>query len=195
MSKRIYLMPLLLVGGVRSPKYLKGRVTPAALDVEWAGLPCGQQDVMLVSAEVTQGQHSELVALADVAAFPLDLDNAVTAAALPTVKATLDSFDIPSHWVNTSFTYRRVLRRIMRLFFLSQQLNAKWAVKLFNGTITPASAVVSMPENARLKLTALASSLGVDVALLPLDTKIREVMRLMMEAWPKSPIELHGVSI
>jgi hypothetical protein len=195
MTIRYYLVPIETVGEARGPKYLRWRFTenPTPLGVTWSGMDFGLEPAMLVRADVTGGQHTTLSANADVVSIPTNIDANITADALPTVKAALETLNIPADWVTTAFTYRQVLRMVAGLFQFAQRHHGIHFERLFSFNMD--TQFSSLPLPVRQRLIATANSLNYDISGLSGSNTIRQILKDVADQWGDKPIILGGVEI
>lgn len=153
------------------------------LGVPFGSMDYGREDTMLVGAEVTGAQHTAISANGDVTSIPLNLDDTVSAGALPTVQTTLEGLKIPAGWVTTSHTYRQVIGIVGRIFMLMQRfygLNA--AATFFEPGITLDTRINQLTANQRNRLQAAASALGLDTSFVTGPMTIRVVLKTWADA-------------
>lgn len=192
MAARLYLVPIVTeaVGSQawRGPQYLASRAHSAIAGlggVVWSGSDYGLEPVMLVAAEVTSTQHTLLSSQAGVTALPLNIDQAIGAAALAAVRDALEAVNIPvGGWITASMTYRQVLRASLVVFYLLQRLSGMgYNVRLFAGEITLGSTIGAIPAATRNALNAAATSLGFDTSSITAAMTIRQTLQALAAQW------------
>ena len=121
---RFYIVPEEVTEtGAKGPKYISWRFDPdpPGIDCGWVGTSYGLIPAMLGCCNTTQAQHDELSGHSDVASAPLDIDQLIPEGAVPIVKNVLEALRIPAEWVDTTYTFRVILRRVAGLFQLAQR--------------------------------------------------------------------------
>lgn len=194
MSVRVYLVPkdgdgLTLATAFR-PRYVSGGIAGA-----WSAVDFGAEPTMLIVANVTLAEHAAISAHVDVVTLPANLD-AIIAGNLATVQSALEGLNLPADWVVAGMTYRVVLRVVVRIMLLLQRVNglAPAAGRFFaNGTLD--NTLGDLPVVWRQRLSAAATSFGVDVSALTLTTTIRAALRNVGQQLLRLPCAVGGESL
>ena len=195
MAIQFYLLPIEQVNFARGPKYLKWRFSPTGLDVRWSAMDFGLEPVMLVWADVTNPQHTALSANTDVVSLPANIDNAISAGALNSVKAALEGLNIPAGWVTTGHTYRQVLRIVAGLFQFAQRFHGLHGERLFGGSFTMETQFRDLPQAVRTKLTQAAESHDYDTSALSGTSTVRQILKFLADQWDGEVIVMGGLEI
>ena len=179
MSIRFYLVPkdgdgLTHFTAIR-PKYIADAIVGP-----WQAMDYGQEDWMLVAADVTPTEHSTIAANADVVAVPANLNNTV-GAQLGTVQSKLEAANIPADWVTSGMTYRIVLKWTIRIILLMQRFHGLdgAAARFFNSGLTLDSTVSDLPVAVRQRLAAAAARWNLDITGITGSTTIRAALRYL----------------
>lgn len=184
MTIRFYLVPVIGTGAnmedARRPAYFAGS------GIRYSCRDYGLMPVMLVCADTTTQQHNNIIANSDVTAIPTNIDNNITAGALTAVREALENLRIPGNWVDTSHTYRQVLRVVTGVFQLARRHFGLHNKKLFADEITLDDTWGSLPVQARTELQATADSFGWDYSGVTSGTLLRTILKNLAEQWGTS---------
>lgn len=198
MANRFYLIPLETIETMgknyRGPKYLKWGKNPDGMDVVWAMMDFGHEPVALVVADVTSAQHTELVGNIDVISIPANLDNNVSSVALNTVRDALEGMNIPGNWVQTTNTYREVVRSVAQVFQFTQRLAGIGADRLFSNK-TLSTTWADVPADMKQKLRDAADSMQMDYSFVTASTTIRQILLNFADQWGDKPIYIGGITL
>lgn len=151
----------------------------------------GREPWMLVFADVTPAQHTEIMTNADATAIPANLDSTV-GSALATVQAKLEAANIPSQWVTSGMTWRVVVKwtiRILQIMNRFYGLNGV-AERLFS-LVTMDDPVSSIPQTTRQRLISAAQTLGLDTSDITLAMTVRAALIQLGQQWTV-PITVRG---
>lgn len=195
MTLRYYLMPLEQIGTGRGPKYLAWRNDPTGLNVPWSLFDYGLINTCLVAADVTTQQHNSLIANSDVTAIPQNIDGNITAGALSSVRAALETLRIPGNWVTTGHTYRDLMRMVAGLFMFAQRLQGISGRIIFPDNINLDNTWGDIPVDWRQDLQATADSLGYDYSQVTTNTPIRTILKSLADQWGNQPFYIGGTQI
>lgn len=189
MAIRYMLMPLTVTPeGRRGPKYLKWRDNPSGLDVPWSIFDFGLLAQCIAVCDVTTAQFGALDANADVFGVPANLDNNITAAALPTVQAALEAVRIPADWVQAGATsYRELMRTICGLAQFAQKHHGLHNQYIMPDAINLDQTWGDLPLGWRQNLQATADALHYDYSQVAAGTKIRAVLKSLASQWGNTP--------
>ena len=200
MAIRIYVMPIvenIFNGNIfRSPKYIglnfHGQQIATALPGLEALLPgmmdYGFQPICLYIVDVTPAQHTLLSAQTDVLSVPANIDNNLSTAAVNATKTFLESINIPNGWINTSLTYRQVLRLIGWLFQFMQRLHGIYPHKLFDGITALDTTYGSLTPEWQSALLQAGQSFGFDTSGLTSNTTLRTILKFMADQLNNQPL-------
>lgn len=175
MAIRYYILPTTatVVNGrtIRVPQYLD-----AAGVTSRSSIYFGDRPRCICAADVTNGQHTSLMANADVLAAPANLDNVLTAQVANTAQTQLEALNIPAQWIAAGLTWRQVVKRLAGMFDFCQRVQGRH--QLLNG-VGLNDTVGDIPQGVRQALADAADDLGLDRSDITLATTIREALRLM----------------
>lgn len=183
MAARFYILPIETISGSRGPKYLKWKLNPTGLAVQWSMFDYGLQDTALVAADLTITQHNTLSANSDVVSVPLNIDDNIAAGALSTVRAQLEALWIPGNWVQTTHTYRQVLRVVAGLFQFAQRHHGLHNEPLMQGTVNWNLTLGDLSQARRDRIQATANSFNYNTNHFTLSSTLRDVLKFLGEAW------------
>lgn len=197
MANRLYILPIESTAALqRGPKYFAWRFDPdppALLDVRWGMLDYGMEPAGLVVADVTTAQHNTLVANTDVTAAPVNLDNAISAAAAQTTKDKLETYGIPANWIVTGMTWRQILRATIAIFRVAQRFSGLGATRLTPPGVTLSTPYSDMPVEYRDMLLLAIDELGYDRSGLTAQSTLRDLLTQI--AGQGVPASILGVAI
>lgn len=194
MTVRFYLVPIEIVGSARGPKYFKWRFCQdCTLDVPRSAMDYGLRPIMLVAADVSAEQHTFLAGQPDVTTVPANIDNNVSAAALPAVQSALEGLKVPGNWVTTGHAYREVLRAVAGLFQFAQRHHALHAEMLVENNVNLDLTWADVPQAKRQRVQETADSLGYDTSPVTGSWTLRETLKHLADLWGES--EFHFGSL
>ena len=130
---RFYIIPIDSVQGgkYKGPKYFKWRFNPDGIACKWNFMQYGLMPLGIILAhDIEDADNAYLESQDDVTALPLNIDNNISAGAVPIVQAELEALHIPAMWVNTTHTYRYILKIVAGLFQFAQRYKGQHARKL-----------------------------------------------------------------
>lgn len=184
MTIRWYLLPIETIGNARGPKYMRRRVNPDGIDATRAIVDYGLMPWCIMWADVTPAQHAELISHADVRHIVAhsNIDNAIGSAA-PTVRSVLEAGDIPGTWVQSTDTWRQVLRGIFGMFLLAQRVHGRYNVTLLPDGYTLDTTWAELPQGAKAILLDTAMYLGLDISQGSPTTTLRQIYRVLGNTW------------
>ncbi len=197
MAVRWYLVAMEQVGNSRAPKYVKSRMNPTGLAVQWGAMDYGLMNVAIMWADVTTAQHNALIANADCrfAATQASLDNPIGAGATAAVRNVLETLQIPGSWVQATDTWRQILRGACGLFQFAQRLHGKFDVKLVPDGYSLDTTWSELPAVGKQFLLETAVDLGIDTSGVTANTTLRQVYRVLGNAWGEKQILISGVEL
>jgi hypothetical protein len=176
----------------RGPKYLKWLQNPTGIDVRWSWMDYGLMPSGLLVADVTAAQHAQAAAQPDIVVVPENIDNTIGAVALPMVQAELEALHIPAGWVNTTHTYRDVLRKTAHLFLLAQRYHGRTAKRLIDAGYNLNSTIASLPQSVRSSLNEAAQSLDYDTSAIQGTWTVRQALGYLADQWGNEPLKFGG---
>lgn len=189
-TARIYIVPIVqtdtvIVRGIdtlrlsfRNPKYF------ANLTNKRQCIDFGLENFMIVRASVTQAQHDSISSFLDVDYFPSNLDENLTVTSANIISLKLEAKNIPSDWINTTFTYRQVLKRIIAIAQFLQRFNGIIGnTRLFSTGITLETRFNQLPVRVRNALVNTANDMGFDASSLTATSTLRTILKEMFAQW------------
>jgi hypothetical protein len=189
MAFRLYLVPKILSGDVYKPKYF----ADGSIAGNWSGID--YDDWYLMGADLSGADEATLTAQADVTALPSDLSATLTTGQVTAVQTKLEAANIPAGWVDTSYTWLRVVRIVCGVIRFSQRFNGRNHGRLLGGGITLDSTVGDLSANARAKLQEAAESLDLDSSGVTLATTIRALLRNLAGQLEDQPVQFGTISV
>lgn len=187
-------MPIEVYNNSRLPQYLfHGRYPERErIHCNWAMMDYGLINACLVVATVTQEQHEQLTAEADVAAAPENIDQNVSELAIPKVQAVLEALRIPAEWVDTTYTYRTLLRMVAGLFQFAQRHHGMHGEQLIDNVGQLDLRWNQIPAARRVRIRATADSFGYGYSTVTNTTKVRKILMILANQWGSVPIYMGG---
>lgn len=168
---RLYILPIERNGNARGPKYFPWKYDPdpipALADTRPATMDFGGIDMCLVAVDVTTAQNNALAVQTDVIAVPQNLDNQVNGN-LTAVADALETLRIPSGWVQTTDTYRSILRTICGMFLYMQRVSNP--TTMTRNQYIEAEPVGNLPVAFRNLAQSVATAQGWDLSSVTLST-------------------------
>lgn len=202
MTIRFYIVPLEIVvhspdpySATRTHKYF-GSINddndllrvPIVPNVNYQSTHMGLENVSLVRADVTPAQHAILISYPDVIAFPENLNNNATQNAIDDVSPKLEAYKIPSDWIDTSLTYRQILRRIHRIFKVARFMHEHgFNINLFGAGRLLSTTYSELSLSIRNRLTQVAALVGADTSGLTGSSTVRQILKVLMDAQEGNP--------
>lgn len=189
MAIRFMLMPLTVTASnTRGPKYLKWRDNPTGMDVQWGMFDMGLQPEAIIAANVTNAQVTTLSGNADVVMVPANIDNTITAGALPTVRDALETLHIPGTWITAgTTTYRELLRMVCGLAQFAQVFHGMFNQLLIPDQINLDQTWGNLPQQWQDNLRACADSLHYDYSQVSASTTVRAILLSLGNQWGNTP--------
>jgi hypothetical protein len=195
MTWRLFTLPVVGAGtgqtDPRRPKYMNE--TPSLAGVQWAMMDYGHHPGCLMAADVTNTQRNTLSGQADVALVPVSLDTTV-GSALAQTQNVLEALQVPAGWVQTTTTWREVVRSVGGLLQFAQRYAG-----LTNGQdLLPAgvnlnAAMSTVSQARRDAIQATADSFGYDTSAITGSTTIRQALKILGDQWGNAPFTLGGM--
>lgn len=184
MTWRIHLMPMTGTGSSHlDPRIPKYKSEFGAF--QWQGpVDYGSQDACIIAIDTDAAVQTTLSAHADDTAVPANLDSSPSAAAVTTTQSALEALAIPAGWVNTSLTWRTIVRVVLGMFILNQRYWVISANQLGNGrrsifdNVSLSSTVSQIPAQARAWLDQAAASMNLDSSSITGATTIRQMLQI-----------------
>ncbi len=179
---RFYLVPVVLnPDGIRTAKY-----DSLLCAVQCGMMDYGPENVMLVAATMNASRDAAVAANSDVDAIPVNIDQNLPAAQVTTVQNHLEAKSIPAHWVNTSLTWRQVLRTLSGLFQFLQRYGTIHGYAPSLGSVSLDATYASLPASARMDLKSAALSMGYDISGVTPSSTLRQILKSMADQWARA---------
>lgn len=129
-------------------------------------------------ADVTPAEHAIISADTQTLSAPVNINNTLGDNAVTTVSNFLESIKIPAQWVNSTKTYREVIRGIVEFFSIYQMLREVLnGQSLFSAGITLDTQWQDMPQQFQTDALALWITQGFNTSGLQPTTKLRTILR------------------
>lgn len=199
--RRIYFIPAneVLVNGItyRAPKYLGGRNQPSPLSglevISGSFMDYGYQPVFLCVLEVTSAQHDIIAAQSDVLALPTDITQTMSANAVTQAQNFLETLYIPAGWIDTTMTYRFVLKKVAWIFQFMQRIHGLYPdAKVFTGGITLNTTFGSLPVAVQNAFINAANSFAFGTEGLNAGTTVRQILKFLADKFGDNPIKVYA---
>src|SRR3989344_5337958 len=194
---KLYLLPIvhLTNPNYNVPKYLPHRLNPALPGLEglrFAWTTYLLEDVGILITDVTNEQHSLLFAQPDV--LPIDnLDDEIPDDITPDVtRDFLESFNIPADWLQSGMTYRRMLRKILGIFYYHNRLVCLKQGRLFSSEFNLKTRVNQIPANWREHVLTAAEDLQMSTNHINPSAKIRDLLNNAGEQFSQVEHQIAG---
>lgn len=197
MAIRWYLLPILSVtlenGAVaRGPKYLRWRDNPDELNVPWGMMDYGLMPVCIAWCDATDQQHSTLAGFSDTRQVPANLDATISAGAVTTTRNILEALGIPGRWVDTTDTWRGVLRTTAGLFQFAQRVHGRFGTVILPQGFTLDTTWSELPQGAKSILLQTAQELGINTSGATGSTTLRQIFKAFADAWGSRAVNIGG---
>lgn len=194
MSTRFYLMPMVLGGPGGTALVPKYESTMQVEGVGTAIVPYGIENVCLVAASgINEATHLLVAANSDVVTLPENIDQSI-GAQLAVVQARLEALHIPADWVQSGFSYRSILRVVVLIFQLAQRYRGLGFGRLLEGK-TLSTRWNQLSAGTKANLQQLASDLKFDTAGITNTSTIRQILKLLVDQWPRIVLRLQNTEL
>jgi hypothetical protein len=200
--QKFYLIPVEVVtqddGLYRGPKYFTWQhdPDPPGIACQWSMMDYGFiNSALLLAKDITQADHDALILNADVYAFPENLDAAVPS---NTVNVFFEAIKLPTDWLTPSTTYRELLRQVAGMMQFNQRYGGIYAERyggwhsIFD-TATLQTRLNQMSAQEREIFLATVQSFGYNPALVPLNSRLRQLVKSAGNYWVDQPFYLGGI--
>jgi len=150
---------------------------------------------LFLAKDITQADHDALVLNADVYVFPDNLDTAVSD---PTIDAFFEGMYLPTDWLTPATTYRELLRQVGGMMQFNQRYGGIYAERyggwhsIFD-TATLQTRLNQMTAQEREVFLAAVQSFGYDPALVPLNARLRQLVKAAGDYWAGKTFIIGGV--
>lgn len=167
--------------------------------VGWSMMRYGPERWAIIRVDSDQAVLDLLAAESDVLAVPQDIDSSPGAAAVTVIQAKYDAVNLPSGWINTSRTYRQMLRVTAGCFMLLQRYGGiigDHSVPVFSdGGVKLSKKLSSLPVDVRTNIETAANQLGLDTSFLIGDDTLGDMFRSFGVQWVDTPIAICGEEV
>lgn len=193
---RLYIVPQ--IGGTSNTDPRRAKYISNLIGVPYAAMNFGFQPCFIVAADLSPANDADVIANADVFAFPFDLAPAMGGAAASTSTFLETSFFIPCNWMTGSTTWLEAARTICGMFQYFQRLHFMLGnVVPIDGTTnkslnTPYNA---FPVNVQQAIVGAAQSLGYDTSFIQNNTQVRAFLKNFSDQWGSQPFNFGRFSI
>lgn len=196
MATRLYLVPITGAGtrtDPRAPKYFRDGTIPTVAVLTAA--PYGFEPWVVVTADLPDDDRETVVAKSDAFLIPADLDVTLSTGAVISVSNKLEAINIPAGWVNTTLTWRDVMRTVLWMSAFMQRFTALNVSRLFTGGVTLTSTVASLPAPVRANLAQAVTDLGLAAAGVTGGTTLRAGLKALAVQSQDRPYILGALTI
>lgn len=193
----LYVMPLAGTGAKgdpRRPKYRDALFPSLAWDMwDYGDNPWCLVGVVDVPAAV----DAQIAGQPDVFALPQDLDATVGGVgARNAIRSRLEAAEIPGTWVQTTTTYRAIVRMVGGCCQFAQRYQGTVGGVLFPGAVTLDSTFGSLAPAQRAGMLGAAASLGMSTATWTAAATLRSVMQSAGDQYVAArPLSIGGVAL
>lgn len=177
MPYRVYITPVVLApylntGMAMQPKHI-GQSSYA-----WEMVDYGAEQTAFVAVhDVSAADHAIWVADPEVFALPVDLTQNMTAGAVIAAQTFLEARNIPAQWINTTRTYKQVLKVTIGLFqFIQRWRGITRGSSPFKEGLDLNRSYSSLPSNTKVTLQGCFTTLNIDSSMLTGASTIREIL-------------------
>jgi hypothetical protein len=196
MTIRFYILPIEVNPfGKRRPKYIHymGDTDPTLISCPFGMRDYGSINQCVMCADISATDHTSLSSHSDVLSVPVNIDGTLNVSARNSTRTFLETYNIPGSWVTTGMTYRSVLRTITGFFIYFILVNTI----LGRDIELPASWLdLQMQEISQSIQTAMVqaaqqeTTVHYDFSGVTPTTTMRQILKVMGDAWASTPIGL-----
>jgi hypothetical protein len=193
---RFYLLPMIVIAGVRAPAYVMSDLTPDGIVTPWAAMDYGfAPTALLVAKDISQEDHDWLVAQPDVFAFPVDLTEPVS----QTVQPFFEGVNLPTDWMTPATTYQELMRQTAGMFQFNQRymgiaasLTGELHSIFDNATLD--TRLRQLTEDEQLWFLLTVESFGFNPALINDNAQLRLLVKQAADYWADQTFYLGGIA-
>lgn len=151
----------------------------ADLRVRWEGIDYGRYEpVMLAGADVTAAQHALITGQAGFTSIPVTLDSAI-GGAVATVQAALENLRLPGDFVQSTQSYRDVIRITSKAQRFFQRFGNRQLRTVLESGVTLATTFSELTPAQRTALAETADDLRINTNGVTGSTTMRQAFRLI----------------
>lgn len=154
----------------------------------------GLDSLFLVRVVMEETLRDSIAALSDVNAFPKNINNTLTTGAVTTIKNKLEAKKIPAGWINTSTTYKEVIKFVALIAQLHQRFDGLFGDKLLPAGVTLNTTFSQLPQAGKNKLNALADSFGFSKGSITGSSTLRFIFKELVKQW-NSKLKIGSVDL
>lgn len=171
---------------------------------QWKSLPksgmmrYGAEPAGLVAMDVTNAQHNAIKGFNDVQPIPTTFDTNLTTSAISAAETVFDFLFIPTGWLNTSRTYRDVVRYLAGMF----SFNARFYSATDSNFVERASRNMektwaALPQDVRDDIVATMASMIPPLSSDGLNgaSTVRDILKTMGQQFLSRELHLGGMVI
>jgi hypothetical protein len=179
---RLYVVPLERTPTAVGPKYMAWRGDPTPEDQvgETARtiITYGEHDWAIAAVEAEAPVHDALAAMADVRAFPADLDATIASTQERNdIRNYLGAIGLPENWIVVGTPWREIVRTICGTVLFGIRIQGNLAIQWQN-----------VPANVQDAAVVAGESLGYDMSFITPTTLVRNVLKSLADAWGDRPV-------
>ncbi len=197
MMQKFYLIPIEIVSQgagqeARGPKYFAWRFDPdpPGINCRWNMMDYGLTPyAMLLAHDITQADHDALMLNPDVYAFPDTLDAPVSD---PAIDTFFEAIYLPTDWLTPATTYRELLRQVAGMMQFNQRYSGISGGHSIFEAATLQTRLNQMTAQERTWFLATVQSFGYDRALVPLNARLRQLVKSAGNYWVGQPFYMGG---
>lgn len=183
---RFYLVPVVTVvdsrGTHRGPKFFPTpwqTGAPLIDQIVYAVRDYGDDDLMLIAADLDDTQDAALVATGEVTKMADNLDQQI-GADLAAVQAALELLNLPAQMLTATVTYRTLLKGINAIMEIAQCMQGL-GFNIFAGGVTLSTTLSQLPVAARQALSACAVQFNYDQTGITGASSVRQVFTTIVQ--------------
>jgi hypothetical protein len=199
MAVNLYVMPITgagVKGDPRRPKYKDSLFPAQTFDADmW---DYGDEPWCLVGiVDVSPAADTALRANADVFALPQNLDTTVGSVGTRNqIRTQLETAEIPGQWVQTTSTYRQIVRMVGGCCRFAQRYQGMVGGVLFPGATTLDSTFGSLPQAQQTGMLDTAAWFGMTTTTWTAAATLRTVMQSASDQYVAAhALSLAGVAL
>lgn len=196
MALRLYIVPISGTGtrvDPRVPKYfLDGTISAST---PWTMADYGFEPWAFVAGDLSPTDQAAVVAMVDAFIIPAVLDIALTAPQVTNVQNKLEAINLPAGWVNTTLSWRDVMRTVLWISAFMQRFTALNGTALFVGGTTLSTTVGGLTPQVRANLLQAVRDLGLSSAGVTNGTTLRVGLKAVAAQSSAKPYQLGALSI
>ena len=196
MTIRLYVVPLERTPTAVGPKYMAWRGDPTPEDQvgETARtiITYGEHDWAIAAVEAEATVHDALAAMADVRAFPADLDATVASTQERNdIRNYLGAIGLPENWIVVGTPWREIVRTICGTVLFGQRYDGTELDSVPFGVRIQGNLAIqwqNVPTNVQDAAVVAGESLGYDMSFITPTTLVRNVLKSLADAWGDRPV-------